>query len=243
MKTSRLRSVDVRRVRHLLSRVRPHRTVPARVEALSASLLGCRYEAHGLVGSAEVPEAFVAPLESFDCVTYVETVLALARSRDPEGFARELRRVRYDGGEVAWEHRNHYMTEWARRNGRAGIVKGVSAGPLALRKAKLLDAVPGLAPRPARFACVPKARFAALAPRLANGDVVLFTSTKANLDVFHCGFLVKDGGAWRLRHASRSAGRVVEEDLFSFLRANRMAGLILVRPLEATSGGPGKERP
>ena len=242
MKASRLRSVDVRRVRHLLSRVRPHRTVPARVEALSASLLGCRYEAHGLVGSADVPEAFVAPLESFDCVTYVETVLALARSRDPEGFARELRRIRYDGGEVAWERRNHYMTGWARRNARAGVVKGVPAGALATRKEKLLDAVPGLPPRRARFACVPKARFAALAPRLANGDVLLFASTKANLDVFHCGFLVKGGGAWRLRHASRSAGRVVEEELSPFLRANRMAGLIVVRLLEATDPEPGKER-
>lgn len=243
MKTSRPRRVDPRRARHLLSRVRPHRTVPARVEALSASLLGCRYEANGLVGSADDPEVFVAPLETFDCVTYVETVLALARSRDPEGFARELRRIRYEGGEVAWERRNHYMTGWVRKNARAGVVKGVPAGALAAPKEKLLDVVPGLPPRRARFACVPKARFAALAPRLANGDVVLFASTRPGLDVFHCGFLVKGGGAWRLRHASRSAGRVVEEELSSFLRANRMAGLIVARPLEAAAGEPGKERP
>jgi cell wall-associated NlpC family hydrolase len=243
MKTSRSRSVDVRRVRHLLSRVRPHRTVPARVEAISASFLGAPYLAGSLVGSAETPEAFVAPFDGFDCVTYVETVLALARSADPEGFARELRRIRYDGGEVAWERRNHYMTGWARRNGRAGIVKEVPAGPLAVRKEKLLDAVPGLPPRRARFACVPKARLAALASRLRNGDVVLFASTKPGLDVFHCGFLVKGGGAWRLRHASRSAGRVVEADLSPFLRANRMAGLIVVRPLEAADADPRTERP
>lgn len=243
MKSPRPRSVDVRRVRHLLSRVRFHRTVPARVEALSASLLGCRYEADGLVGSAGVPEAFVAPLETFDCVTYVETVLALARSFDPAGFSRELRRIRYEDGEVAWERRNHYMTGWVKSNVGAGVVKGLRAGALAARREKLLDVVPGLPPRRARFASVPKSRLSALAPRLANGDVVFFASTKPGLDVFHCGFLVKGGGAWRLRHASRSAGRIVEEPLFSFLRANRMAGLIVVRPLEVPRAEPGKERP
>ena len=75
--------------------------------------------------------------------------------------------------------------------------------------------------------------------RLANGDVVLFASTKANLDVFHCGFLVLAGGSVRLRHASRSAGRVVEEDLARFLAANRMAGVIAARPLDVATAGSG----
>jgi hypothetical protein len=208
------------------------------VEAISASLVGSPYGAHGLVGSAETPEAFVAPLDRFDCVTYVETVLALARSADAAGFAGELRRIRYDGGEVAWRSRNHYMTDWARRNARAGIVRAVPAGALAVRKEKLLRAVPGLPARRARFTCVPKARLRALEPRLANGDVLLFASTKAGLDVFHCGLLVRSGGGLRLRHASLSAGRVVEEDLAAFLGRNRTAGLIAVRPLEAKGGGP-----
>ncbi len=106
------------------------------MEVLSASLVGCPYEAHGLVGSAETPEVFTASLERFDCVTYVETVLALARASDPAGFADELRGIRYDGGRVEWARRNHYMTDWVRRNARAGIVRPVAAGALATRKEK-----------------------------------------------------------------------------------------------------------
>lgn len=237
------RAFDVRRARDLLARAKPHRTVPARVEALSATLLGCPYEAHGLVGSATVPETFVASLDAFDCVTYVETVLALARAATPAELAEELRQIRYDGGVVEWERRNHYMTDWARQSSKRRVTWPVAAEGLGAKKEKLLDAVPGLPPRKTSFWCVPKSKFRALAPRLANGDVVLFASTKPGLDVFHCGFLVKAGGAWRLRHASRSAGRVVEEDLLPFLGANRMAGLIVVRPQEAAAGEPGKERP
>jgi hypothetical protein len=205
------------------------------MEVLSASLVGCPYEAHGLVGSAETPEVFTASLEGFDCVTYVETVLALARASDPAGFADELRRVRYDGGRVEWARRNHYMTDWVRRNARAGIVGPVAAGGLATRKEKTLDAVAGLPARKARFACVPKPKLRAFASRLKNGDILLFASTKAGLDVFHCGLLVRKDGSWKLRHASRSAGRVVEGDLAAFLRANRTAGLVVARPLDVAA--------
>lgn len=203
------------------------------MEFLSSSLIGCPYEAHGLVGSAAEPEIFTASLDGFDCVTYVETVLALARACDPGTFADELRRIRYDDGRVEWSRRNHYMTDWVRRNARAGLVRPVAAGALATRREKLLNAVPGLPARKASFTCVPKARFRAFEPRLRNGDILLFCSTKGGLDVFHCGLLVRKDESWKLRHASRSAGLVVEADLAAFLRANRMAGLVAVRPVEA----------
>ena len=130
------------------------------------------------------------------------------------------------------------MTDWVRRNARAGVVRPVAAGTLATRKEKVLNAVTGLPARKARFSCVPKARFRAFESRLKNGDVVLFASTKAGLDVFHCGLLVRKDGSWKLRHASRSAGRVVEGELADFLRPNRMAGLIVVRPLEVAPAPP-----
>lgn len=208
------------------------------MEALSSRLVGCPYEAHGLVGSAEEPELFTASLEGFDCVTYVETVLALARASDPGAFAEELCRIRYDRGRVEWPRRNHYMTDWVRRNARAGLVRPVAAGALATRREKLLNALPGLPARKAKFSCVPKARLRAFESRLKNGDILLFCSTKAGLDVFHCGLLVRKDESWKLRHASKSAGRVVEGELAAFLRANRMAGVIAVRPLEETGPRP-----
>ncbi len=151
MTKKRPRGPDVRRLRQLLSGARPHRTVPARMEILSATLVGSPYVAHGLVGSAVLPELFTASLDGFDCVTYVETVLALARASDPAGFADELRRIRYEGGEVEWTRRNHYMTDWVLRNTMADFVRPVACGALATQNEKLLNAVPGLPPWKARF--------------------------------------------------------------------------------------------
>jgi hypothetical protein len=232
MKTTRPSGFDTRLARSLLAKVKPHRTVPARVEAFSALLLGAPYEANGLVGSAETPEVFVAPLDRFDCVTYVESVYALARAADPAAFLDELRKIRYEDGAIEWPRRNHYMTDWLRRNGKAGVVWPVAAEGLGVRKEKRLNVVPGLESKKVSLYPVPKAKLGAYAPRLKNGDLLLFVSTKPGLDVFHCGLLVLSGGGLKLRHASRSAGCVVEQELSAFLRANAMAGLLASRPQE-----------
>ena len=232
MTHNRPRGLDGERARRLLAKATGPFSVAEKVEILSGLRLGAPYEANGLVGSATTPELFTASLESYDCVTYVETVLALARSASAGGFAEELRRIRYGGGRVDWARRNHYMTGWIRANARAGVVRTVPCGDLAVRKERLLDVVPGLPAQRARFTCVPKRRAKALSPRLRTGDLVFFASTRSRLDVFHCGILLEGDGRWRMRHASRSRGGVVEQDLAEFLAANRMAGVLVVRPLE-----------
>jgi hypothetical protein len=77
------------------------------------------------------------------------------------------------------------------------------------------------------------------------GDLIFFASTRKQHDVFHCGIIVRDGDRVLMRHASRSRGGVVEQDLEEFLKANRMAGVIVVRPSGAVKrrhGIPAAER-
>ena len=71
-----------------------------------------------------------------------------------------------------------------------------------------------------------------LAAYLQTGDLIFFVSTRKNLDVFHAGILVRTDQRLLMRHASRSEGFVVEEELNEFLKANRMAGVIVMRPCE-----------
>ena len=48
------------------------------MEALSRYFLGHPYQINPLIGSAGTPEVFTVSLDAFDCVTFVETILALS---------------------------------------------------------------------------------------------------------------------------------------------------------------------
>jgi hypothetical protein len=220
-----------RRVKQLLSETKYDHCVGSRIDVLSRHFLGHSYQSNPLIGSADTSEVFTASLDGFDCVTYIETILALARASNVDDFAEWLRKIRYDHGSIQWERRNHYMTFWIRNNIREGIIRPVSTPAVpTLSRERVLNVVPGLAARRTRVKCIPKPRVPRLAAHLHCGDLIFFVSTRKNLDVFHAGIIVRDGRSMLMRHASRSQGFVVEQDLREFLKANRMAGVIVVRP-------------
>lgn len=211
--------------------------VAARMETISGRFLGYPYIANSLVGSADSPEIFSNSLEAFDCVTYMESVLALAYAAGrPGSFSSFLKQLRYRDGKVVWTGRNHYMTEWLRNNVRKGLIDRVARHEQTNRKDRLLGVVPGLTPRRQRFSCIPKRAFGPVQRELRTGDLIFFVSTRRRLDVFHCGLLIRRGEKLLLRHASRSQGVVVEEELEIFLKNNRMAGVLVARPVERSRG-------
>jgi hypothetical protein len=231
MEHAQPRGLTRRRVKRIVLKVRNEHRAGNRVEIISREFLGEPYKSNPLIGSAHTPEVFTASLGGLDCVTYIETVLALARASSADCFVEWLRKIRYQRGRIEWIWRNHYMTSWIRNNVREGIIRLVlpRAVPVVSRE-RVLNVVPGLAPRRTRVQCVPKREFPRLAPSLRSGDLVFFVSTRKNLDVFHAGIIVRDGERILMRHASRSRGRVVEQELREFLKANRMTGVIVARP-------------
>jgi len=233
MKDAQPQGLSRRRVKQLLAKTKSHRTAGCRIEVLSHQFLGLPYKINPLIGSSDQQEIFTISLDGFDCVTYVETILALARSATVDEFIAWMRRIRYDGGRPEWKRRNHYMIFWIRNNIREGALRRVLRRGVAVTvKNRTLDLLPGLQPRRARFTCVPKSSLIRLTPSLRTGDVILFASTRKHHDVFHCGIIVRDKDRLLMRHASRSRGEVVEQALKEFLKANRMAGVIVVRPTE-----------
>src|SRR5205814_491070 len=145
---------------------------------------------------------FTVALQHFDCVTFVETVLAFAQSRNTTEFLERLRNIRYASGKIEWKRRNHYMTEWIRNNVRLGSVARIPHFKGTREKERLLNVVPGLAARRMRFACVPKSKLRQSADKFRTGDLIFFASTRSHLDVFHCGILINNGAGLMMRHAS-----------------------------------------
>jgi hypothetical protein len=230
MKHVHPRNLSRRRVQQILAEIKAIPNAGERIKHLSRSFLDFPYTINPLMGSAHAPEVFTASLDGFDCVTFMETMLALSLSETPDEFADYLRKIRYQSGIVHWRRRNHYLTFWIRNNIRAGLVRSILPPVRRVSKDRMLNMVPDLAPVRSRFSCIPKGLLPRIAERLRTGDLIFFASTRPHLDVFHCGILVRDGGRLLLRHASRSRKGVVEQELSEFLKNNRMAGVIFVRP-------------
>lgn len=202
-----------------------------RLERISAHLLESPYVSNPLGGGPDERESLVIRFDGFDCVTYVETVLALKDARTADAFSEALRRMRYAGGKVAWHSRNHYMLDWIKNNQRRGIVKNITTGARTTTRTRRLSLIKELRAKTLTFRVFPKQAQARIRRLVESGDIALFASTRRDLDVFHMGFIIKRGDEVWLRHASRTAGRVIDQPLDDFLRAHRMSGIILLRPL------------
>lgn len=90
-------------------------------------MLGVPYVAGTLDGNEE--EQLEVLVDSLDCTTFVETVLAFCIAdkrgeRDYEGFKKALTQIRYrDGILNGYTSRLHYFSDWIRNNEQMGFVK------------------------------------------------------------------------------------------------------------------------
>jgi hypothetical protein len=105
------------------------RPIGERMAAISAPLLGTPYlnDAAG-EGFGKDPDP-PARYDAFDCLTFVEEVLALALAGDPTGAPAIRRQLRYAGGApVDYDNRNHFMLqEWVPRNIENGYLEDITA--------------------------------------------------------------------------------------------------------------------
>lgn len=69
--------------------------------------------------------------------------------------------------------------------------------------------------------------------QLAKGDIIGFITQRPDMDYFHVGFIAfGSGGDLMLRHASQSKRQVLDERMDSFVAANRVRYVTLLRPQE-----------
>jgi hypothetical protein len=225
-----------REAARLLRLLAPDAGAPARLRLVAEALCGRPYTAHSLIGGPHEPERLVIRLDAFDCVTFVESCLALARSADADGFQGELVTTRYRQGRVTWRDRLHYFSDWLRWNQRRGALRVVSAGAGSRELTPRLACMEGLPARSTRFHVVPRRALARARDRTPESALVAFASLRAGLDFFHTGLLLGDAPrqaleARTLIHASRSRGGVTAEPLGAFLCRNRTRGLALAEAL------------
>lgn len=177
--------------------------------ATHPSLIGAPYQANPLDRDAEgTAEPLRAGFDGFDCVTYVETVLALARTlavgkTAPADYTAELAKLRYRNGEPGYCARQHYFGDWAETQAAAGVLDEVTTAiagdPANLAVLRLTHGfdflsrnaakVQSLANLPARQACVAEQE-AALSARDDGTPYIRATSLRSVANQLRPGDLI-----------------------------------------------------
>ncbi len=230
--SSSIQSADAQLIRQLLAETRSMKTVVERMKHISGKLLGATYLVRPLIGSPTEAEVLVTRMDGFDCITFLETVLVLAHARSIDEFADLLKKIRYRNGEVAYQQRLHYATDWANHLVQLGWLTSLTVGETVIVREKLLDLVPGIQPVNARLRYYPKHELSMVSRWLKDGDLILFASGRKGLDVSHAGIIVRDGEQVLMRNATRSHKRVIEQDLAEFFKTLPMNGFMIFRPKE-----------
>ncbi len=229
------KQLDRKRTQQLLQAAAPFATIGERLKFFTAQFIGQPYIINPLIGSDTEPEVFTATYDGFDCVTYLETCLALARAKQANEVNDLLREIRYRNGNVTWKDRLHYTTDWSKYHSKRGLLTDITRGDDTLSRTKEINFLKAFAPRTITYHYFPKRKLNKVSKRLHDGDLVYFASTRKGLDTFHVGFLFWVNGKLVLRHAAKSKGGVVEQELAEFVKVNTMPGFIVARPKEFIS--------
>jgi hypothetical protein len=200
-----------------------------------------------------VPERLRVELSRFECVTFIESSLAVARcgfrgERTEACFERELVASRYRGGVLTdYSSRLHYFDDWIDDNEARKRLQNLTASlggePLTRSyfhiTARVLPrsnvpagdralVTPEVAATESRLSGVShlvlsREKAPGILQQLQDGDLVAFVRERTGLLVHHAGFIYRVRGQARLLHASSYHQRVV-------LTSEDVASYLLRRP-------------
>ncbi len=213
-------------------------------------------------------EHLVVNLREFDCVTFIETVVALVwlikcGEKSFKAFQGLLRKIRYRQGRLqGYSSRLHYFSDWVHDNQKKGIIRDVTAeiGGRPFGKAinfmtknqdlypplknginlRKMKAVERTISRRSLF-FIPKKALRRLENRIHDGDLIVITTNTEGLDVQHVGFAARVNNRIHLLHASGSEEKVSfsRNTLYRYLMQSRACSGIIVARITAARDKPG----
>lgn len=204
-------------------------------------------------------EVLVVNLKKFDCVTFVESMIALTQTRREAApnfdvFKKYLTAVRYRNSAVDYAARLHYFSDWLYENEKRGILKNITKeiGGEAFNKQVFFmsfkrDTFYGNMADPTTFNTVksieeaitkrekwyiPKDKVAAIESKLKDGDIIGITNVMEGMDMAHAGIVLWQNGRAYMLHASSQFRQVIVTDvpLVDYLLRNKgQSGIMVAR--------------
>ena len=209
-----------------------------RIVAIAKEFIGVPYVGWTL----EIPgeEILYVNTSGLDCLTFVETVLALAYASEIENsrvddYLINLRNLRYRDGEIkGYASRLHYSSEWIMDNEKRGNMKDVApliqGSELMVKTLDFMSNHREIYPAMANdsifeeikkneealknlhFYIIPTEKVAAEGKQfLQDGDIVGIVTDRDGLDVSHVGIVEIKDGVPHMIHASSKYKKVVDD--------------------------------
>ena len=187
-------------------------------------------------------EVLVVNLKKFDCVTFVESMIALTQTRldsvfpgNYTVFKQNLTNIRYRNGGIDYAMRLHYFSDWLFENEKRGILQTITKdlGGEKFNKEVFFmsfkrDTFYGNMADPTTFNTIktveenitkrekwyiPKEKVANIESKLKDGDIIGITNVMAGMDMAHAGIVVWQNGRAYMLHASSQFGQVMITDV------------------------------
>lgn len=226
---------------NILSELEPYKNLPTgELMTLAGEMLqGSIYKAKTLEKGNY--EHLVVNLREFDCTTFVESCMAIARivksgKTTFRCFTTELTKIRYRNGMIrGYTSRLHYFTEWILNNEVMGLVEDISYHlggekypvtlsfmskhpqyyPSLQANSKQLEKIITIEKSVSQhdFFHIPKTLVQERFDDLQAGDIIALTTKIEGLDVTHIGMIYPQNGTIHFMHASSSAKKVIISDI------------------------------
>lgn len=203
------------------------------------------------------PEALVVNFRELDCVTFVETVVALSQTIKSgqssfEAYCENLRNIRFREGRLEnFTSRLHYFSDWIYDNQAMGTVSDITkqlGGQTYAPSPKIMSKYPHKYPQlvanpefipvlsaiedsiaARKLYSIPRTMTATIDTRLEDGYII-GTTTNTTMDVSHCGFVCIIDGKSHFMHASSKEKKIVitPATLSEYLKSVRTTAGIMV---------------
>ena len=186
-------------------------------------------------------EKLVINLREFDCVTFVETVMALANTTASndltfDNFASQLKQIRYRNGVIdGYDSRLHYTSDWAENNVEKKILSAKSQELGGILETKNIDfmtsqrsaynalktddemlgkikSIENDINKRKGFYYLPKEKITSKEAEIPHMAMIAFTTSIKGLDTTHTGFAYKKNGKLTFIHASSAKNKVVIDE-------------------------------
>ena len=214
------------------------------VQTVAEQFLGAEYKA-GLLDRTTQEILFVS-LQQFDCLLFIETVLAIANNitlqdRSYQALRNKIEEQRYWQGKMnGYCSRLHYFSDWIEDNQKRGNVTNITRKLGGISIDKKLDfmtshrnSYPNLAKSDRHFKCIsrvedslstefnyiPTQKIKQTYSQLQPGDIIGVATKIEGLDFTHTGFVYQQpNGNMGLIHASPAGEVVIAQDLQNYIK-------------------------